>query len=373
MAATPSEFYLTMLRRGIGAYEAGRFDMAVNPLKIAAFGLVDSIEHYQIAQVHLALTHDRLGNAELSREAARRVVTGERIEARFASLTLPGPTRTNFESLAQRVLTPADVAILNRPSASRPLSASTTPSANTSASGDTTAPPTVETRPATTPASGNTATPVPVETGPASTPDPVTVDDVRVDIVKRDPVTTEPAQPERAISQPVRNDAVPEPPKPEPAQTAVQTDREPVEPAPVPPPPAPPTKPLPQPTAMTLPPLNVAASFTAAEEALGDSRLADARAIYRELLEWPSLQRADLLRLAEGFYRSRDFANALRAFDRLGGLRPGEEPYRYYVAVALYETAQYGRAKAELAAVLPFIEETADVTRYRAKIEGAIN
>src|SRR5688572_25380621 len=78
VAATPSEFYLTMLRRGVAAYEAGRLEAAAGPLKIAAFGLVDSVEHYQTAQIHLALTLDRLGNAELAREAARRVVVAER-------------------------------------------------------------------------------------------------------------------------------------------------------------------------------------------------------------------------------------------------------------------------------------------------------
>ena len=61
-AATPSEFYLVMLRRGVSAYDAGRYDAAVAPLKIAAFGLLDSIEHYQIAQVHLAL---KIGRAHV--------------------------------------------------------------------------------------------------------------------------------------------------------------------------------------------------------------------------------------------------------------------------------------------------------------------
>src|SRR5687767_4992677 len=88
IAATPSEFYLAMLRKGTGAYEAGRFEDAAGSLKIAAFGLLDSIEHYQTAQIHLALAHDRLGNTELARESARRVVIGERIEPRYGALAL---------------------------------------------------------------------------------------------------------------------------------------------------------------------------------------------------------------------------------------------------------------------------------------------
>jgi hypothetical protein len=57
----------------------------------------------------------------------------------------------------------------------------------------------------------------------------------------------------------------------------------------------------------------------------------------------------------------------------VGTLARGEEPYRYYLAVALYETGQYARAKQELADVLPFIEITPDVARYRTKIEGAFD
>lgn len=267
VATTPSEFYLSMLRRGVGAYDAGRFEAAVSPLKIAAFGLVDSIEHYQTAHAHLALTYDRLGDAENAREAARRVVIAERIEPKFRSLPLPAATRANYQVLARRLLTPADLAILER--------------------------------------------------SPGSVIVPV-------EPVKPDPVKADPPVPLSPRSQ--------------------------------------------APARATRPP----ASFAAAEVALEAWRLKDAQAIYRELLDSPSLERSDLLRVAEGFYRSRDFANALRAFERIGPLRAGEDHYRYYIAVALYETGHSRRANDELAAALPFIEETPDVTQYREKIEAAV-
>ena len=108
-----------------------------------------------------------------------------------------------------------------------------------------------------------------------------------------------------------------------------------------------------------------------AEQALNSSRLTESRAIYRDLLERGALSRRLLLRVAEGLYRSRDFEPALEAFERLGDLGQGEEPYRYYIAVALYETGRYARAKEVLRSALPFIEITPDVARYQAKIEGA--
>ena len=102
------------------------------------------------------------------------------------------------------------------------------------------------------------------------------------------------------------------------------------------------------------------------------NELSRARAIYREVVDVSPLDHASLIRIAEGAYRSRDFATAIRAFERAGAFRKGEEPYRYYLAVSLYETGRFAAAKRELAAALPFIEITPDVQRYRVKIEGAI-
>ena len=95
--------------------------------------------------------------------------------------------------------------------------------------------------------------------------------------------------------------------------------------------------------------------------------------MYREVLAQPSLDRDTLLRIAEGLYRSRDFAAVLSAFKRVGTLQRGEEPYGYYIAVALYETGDYAGAKRTLSTALPFIEVTPDVARYQLKINGAIN
>jgi tetratricopeptide (TPR) repeat protein len=117
-------------------------------------------------------------------------------------------------------------------------------------------------------------------------------------------------------------------------------------------------------------PVDVLAACSEADRFLAAANLADARRIYRELLD-TDLSHEQALRVAEGLYRARDFAYALRAFERAGGLRKGEEPYRYYLAVAHYETGNHAAAKKELAAVLPYIEITPDVTRYRTLIENA--
>ena len=361
--ATPSEFYLGMYQKGLSAYEAGRFDAATSPLRISAFGFVDSVEHYQMAHVYLALAHDRLGDAQQAAQSARRVVAAERIEQRYAALELPAETRSAFAALARKLLTPADVAALERtpvPTKPQLVAPRTTPSQTT------TAPATA----AQVPAATATAKPKPE----APQAPPVTGDSARPKpapaTVERQPPQTQPAPQKTAAEtkQPTQPKVSTDPPaaaKPAPATMSPA-------PATALPPKATPSKPA-QAPATAPSQTNMAARFKAAEQALAAARLAEARTIYRELLDLPSLDRTGLLRLAEGLYRSRDFGPTLRAFNRLGSLRRGEEPYRYYIAVALYETGQYARSKQELTAALPYIEITPDVARYKSKIEGAVN
>jgi tetratricopeptide (TPR) repeat protein len=119
-------------------------------------------------------------------------------------------------------------------------------------------------------------------------------------------------------------------------------------------------------------PSDISAQFRVADDAIARGDLAGARIAYRSVLASDNLSHANALRVAEGLYRARDFSGVVSAFTRAGAISRGEEPYRYYLAVALYETGQYAAAKRELMAVIPFIEVTADVARYDAKIRAAI-
>jgi len=289
-AATATDFYLGLLRRGISEVDAGRNDTAITPLRLAAFGLVESVEHYQTAQVYLAIAFDRMQQPEAARESMVRILAAERVERKFATLSLPAPIRTAFTAVAKKVLPSADAALLTSPAQPATAPASQPPTTQTQTSAQTTTKKVVE-----------------------------------------------------STSRPVVE-------KPEPTKT-VQTK----------PSKTPPAKPR----------VDVAALLAAGDRAVVAAKLADARRAYRELLTVPDLDHATSIRVAEGLYRSRDFAGALEAFARVGTLRSGEEAYRYYIAVALFETGQHERAKRELASALPYIEITPDVERYRARIEAA--
>lgn len=399
-SAATNDFYLNLLRRGIANFDAGQFDAAVRELDVAAFGLIESIDHFETAKVYAAIANDRLGRVPQARAAAQRILAAERVQRRFAQVTLPAEVRTAFMVVARKVLSTAEVAALSRENAPVPPAV--------------TGQPRVVQQP--TPSTTRTQTPVPP---PAPAPQvatqqpPVTAPSPVVPAPQNSSATTA-EQPRAAVPEP--KPAEPKLPEPKPVVPAPQTTtppREtprkieetviafPSEPAPVKPQPKPevarveppkveppkvdrpkvepakadPPKPAPAPARPTTQPVprDIPGRLAAAERFLAQNNLIESRAIYRELLDVPTLDHATILAVGEGLYRARDFAGAVRAFERAGALRNGEEPYRYYLAVALYETGNYAKAKRELAAALPHIEITPSVTRYQAKIEGAID
>ena len=327
-AATQSEFYVNLLRRGMASYDGSRYSDAAKELRIAAFGLVEAVEQYQLAQMYLTLTYDKLGLADRARDAAQRVATAQRVERRYAAVAAPQPVRTAFEVLAARLLSPAEIAILR----GAPAPASVTPAA-------------------TTPPQQTSAAPAQRKATPAKPPAP-----------KPQPAPEKPAPEKPESEKPAPKTAAAKPvAKPQPPAPAATIGRggpiEPERPA------------APAPRGLSATEINT--RLASAESALNGADLDGARRMYRELLAAPGLDHDALVRVAEGLYRSRDFAATLNAFARAGALRRGEEPYRYYIAVAAYETGDHARARKELAAALPYIEITPDVARYRTRIEGA--
>ena len=123
-AATVNDFYLSLLKRGIEHINAGNNDLGASELKLAAFGLVDSVQLYQTAQVYLAVASQRLNREPQTRAAAIRVFTAERIEQHYATLTLPETIRKEFETLAPKMLTAAQWETL-RNSKGEPASSTT--------------------------------------------------------------------------------------------------------------------------------------------------------------------------------------------------------------------------------------------------------
>ena len=132
------------------------------------------------------------------------------------------------------------------------------------------------------------------------------------------------------------------------------------------PPPPPATTSAPAPSAESL----AAETIRQANARASSGQLDEANRLYVNVVDAPDAPRDAIIAAATGLYRTGDYAGAVPAFARLGVFARGEEDLRYYNAVSLYETGRYADAKRELACALPFITVTADVERYRAKIEG---
>jgi hypothetical protein len=137
-----------------------------------------------------------------------------------------------------------------------------------------------------------------------------------------------------------------------------------VEPPALEPQPAPAPVPTPAPPPPIIDPtLDQAASLAA------NGQPDQARRVYLALLNAANTSRATIAASAQGLYRLGDYADAVEAFRNLGTFAPSESDLRYYNAVSLFETGRYAEAKKELACALPYIQITADVARYRDKIQ----
>lgn len=97
-------FYRNLMQRGITDISHGNDMRGVNELRIAAFGLIDELPLYQTAEVYLALASDRLGRQPDARAGALKVLSAERVEPTYESLTLDPATRTAFEQLLPKLL-----------------------------------------------------------------------------------------------------------------------------------------------------------------------------------------------------------------------------------------------------------------------------
>ena len=388
LLAAPNDFYPALLKRGITHVGSGNFDMAAKELRIAAFGLVDDVPQFEIAQVYLTIAAQKLGHEPDARHAAQRVLAAERLEQHYASLNLPADIRASFEKIVNQILTSDQVAVLHaRPVApiQQPVPQPPTPQPQSPAPiiaqppapiapGPRSPAPIVVPPPAPAPRS-----PAPIRPQPVapiivpSSPQPDPGKPIISHTAPLTPIELPPAAPRAEVEPPSvpSGPRITKPPNPVPASPVPKPA-----PAPVPAPSTPPPTPAPASASAPMTPALSATELSkrlaAADAALAKNDLLAARAIYRALVETPGLDHAPSMRIAEGSYRARDFATAIRAFERAGGFRKGEEPYHYYLAVSLYETGRYNAAKRELTAALPYIEVTPDIARYRTKIEGAI-
>jgi len=118
--AIDSKFYTNLLDRGMSSYAAGDYVAASRMLRIASFGLLDSIPDYERALVYLAVAQQKSGLGFDAKETVAKVLEADRIQSVFASLPLDSGTRAEFNAIARGTLTEAQYALLQTPGAAPP-------------------------------------------------------------------------------------------------------------------------------------------------------------------------------------------------------------------------------------------------------------
>ena len=111
-AADAPPFYTAMLQRGIVAFEKGENARALDLLRIAAFGMIDEIPQYETAQLYMVLAAEKIHNLEDAQAAARKFAAAEHLAPSYASLTVDGALRHDFEHWMPTLLTQEQMAAL---------------------------------------------------------------------------------------------------------------------------------------------------------------------------------------------------------------------------------------------------------------------
>lgn len=406
-------FYSALLERGKISFREGRYPQAVKELRIAAFGLLDSIANYETALVYLALAQQRTGDAAAAAMTVRKLLDAERVTPTYRSLTLEAPVRTAFEALAATVLTRAELLALTGPAEARPRVVTETPRPEPPVTRTDTAAVTVDVQAERREAERRETERLEQQRRETERLEQQRREAARIEAerIEAERRTTEAAEAERrrrereeaerleserretqrreserigaARREAERREAQQAEERREAERREAQrrreaerreaerreTERREAE-----------RREAPRIVTTSPQPTTRSAQLTSAErrqlnaadEALQRGNLDRAQEIYLQLLNSGRPTRAALLEVARGLYRVGDFRGSVSAFSRVGTLQPGEEQYHYYAAVALFETGSFAAAKRQLACALPFIAMTDDVARYQAKIQAAI-
>ena len=379
-----------LVQRGIASYRAGHYSDAATDLDAAAQALLSqeqmqnyvntgkfpNLDRFETALVYLTLAQTKLGHAAQAREAVLRLQTAERIDASYAQLSL-GADAAEFESAAAKLVPGFSLKSSGQVAHATPPpppaattvaeSAPTKPAVSTTAAAPAPAPapPPVQVAQASmVPPPAPAQTPPP-KTTPKTTPPPPPVQTTTAEKLTVEPtLASERADRQRTIDElvaqataKIQKDAderVAEIQR-EADEKIAQAQRA---------------------FAAQIAALqaqnrnNYLLSLRQADAMAAAGKTDQANDIYNTAVTSPDVPREIVAEAAIGLYRTGAFRNAANAFRKLVPYAHGEEDLRYYNAVSLYETGDYDEAKKELACALPYIQVTADVTRYRQKIEN---
>lgn len=97
-------FYEARFLSGVTDFNRGAYARAVDELRVAAFGRVDDLAHYEVAEVYLTIANQKLDRIDDARLAAQKVIQAEQISPVYTTLGMPRDIRASFETLLPSLL-----------------------------------------------------------------------------------------------------------------------------------------------------------------------------------------------------------------------------------------------------------------------------
>jgi len=333
--AQGTSFYRDLFQRGIADVQAGKDVAAVRELRIAAFGMLDSLPEYETAYIYLTVANNRLKRIDDAREAAEKVVLAERISQSYSRLTLDPTMHLVFESLLPTLLNPEQVAVMHRAPAPAvvavavakpaPAVVQPPPAKVVAVAAPVAAPPKTSTPP---PVPRVVATPKPApKPSPAPPPAPAATETVRIAAERPEQRPQEHVSPLVAAA------------KHQPSEAPIMA--------------------------------NIGDMLAAAAQQLNEGKILAARQSYLSLSKLDGLRREAMLEVARGLNHTSAWHESSMQYEKAFPLQRGEEMDMFWEAVNRYELADYHTARELLARALPVIPATREVSLYRSKIEAA--
>jgi hypothetical protein len=98
-------FYEARFQSGLVDFNRGAYARAADELHVAAFGRLDDLPKYAIAEIYLTVADSKLVRLDDARVSALKVAQAEQISPVYSGLDLPASVRSQFEALLPTLLT----------------------------------------------------------------------------------------------------------------------------------------------------------------------------------------------------------------------------------------------------------------------------
>jgi hypothetical protein len=104
LSVSAQNFYEARFLSGVTDFNRGAYARAVDELRVAAFGRVDDVARYEVAEIYLVIANHKLDRVDDSRLAALKVVQAEQVSPVYTTLDLARDIRASFEAFLPSLL-----------------------------------------------------------------------------------------------------------------------------------------------------------------------------------------------------------------------------------------------------------------------------